>query len=50
MSTFSTENETKLLEIENFLTNNAYLSGGPLPNQEDSSVFLSLKSTITIKK
>lgn len=28
MTSFSTENETKLLEIENFLANNAYLSGG----------------------
>lgn len=28
MASFSTENETKLLEIENFLANNSYLSGG----------------------
>jgi len=41
---FSTETETKTLEIESFLTNNAYLSGGPLPGAQDSQIFLSLKA------
>lgn len=43
MSHFSTENETKILEIENFLDNNQYLSGGPLPDAKDSHIFTSLK-------
>ena len=50
MSTFSTENETKLLEIENFLANNSYLSGGAHPNQDDSVVFLSLKNAPSVNK
>jgi elongation factor 1-beta len=41
---FSAESETKTLEIESFLSNNAYLSGGPLPGAQDSSVFFSLKA------
>jgi len=40
---FSTENESKLLEIENHLSNNAYLSAGPLPGPQDAQVFFSLK-------
>jgi len=41
---FSVESETKQLEIESFLSSNAYLSGGPLPGAQDSSVFFSLKA------
>jgi len=41
---FSAESETKTLEIESFLSGNAYLSGGPLPGVQDSSVFFSLKA------
>jgi len=43
-SQFSCESETKTLEIESFLSNNAYLSGGPLPGAQDSQVFFSLKA------
>ena len=35
---FSVENPTKLMEIESFLANNAYLSGEALPSQEDARV------------
>jgi elongation factor 1-beta len=41
---FSAETETKTLEIESYLSSNAYLSGGPLPGAQDSSVFFSLKA------
>jgi len=41
---FSTENEAKILEIENHLSNNAYLSGGPLPGPQDAQVFFALKA------
>jgi translation elongation factor EF-1beta len=40
---FSAESETRTLEIESHLSNNAYLSGGPLPGAQDSVVFFSLK-------
>lgn len=40
---FSCDTETKTLEIESFLSSNAYLSGGPLPGAPDSQVFFSLK-------
>lgn len=44
MSThFSTENPTKLMELESYLANNLYLSGEALPNQEDSRIVESLK-------
>jgi elongation factor 1-beta len=42
MSKFSIENETKLAEIETHLANNAYLSGGALPDGNDASVLLAL--------
>lgn len=38
MTEFSVENETKILEIENFLTNNSYLCGGSLPGREDALI------------
>ena len=44
-SQFSTENPTKLMEIESFLANNLYLSGEALPNQEDSKILGSLSDT-----
>lgn len=40
---FSVENPTKLMEIESYLANNAYLSGEPLPSQEDARVLDLLK-------
>ena len=42
MSKFSTENETKLAEIETHLANNAYLSGGALPDAHDAEILLAL--------
>ena len=42
-SHFSTENATKLMEIESFLANNIYLSGEALPNQEDARILDSIK-------
>lgn len=42
-SHFSTENATKLMEIESHLANNLYLSGEALPNQEDARILESLK-------
>ena len=38
MTEFSVENPTKIMEIESFLANNAYLSGQPLPGAEDAKV------------
>ena len=43
MTEFSIENPTKIMEIESFLANNAYLSGEALPNQEDSRILGLLK-------
>jgi len=43
-SQFSCDSEIKTLEVESFLSNNAYLSGGPLPGAQDSKVFFSLKA------
>jgi len=42
MSQFTTESETKLLEVENFLANNQYISGGDKPDANDGRVFASL--------
>ena len=42
-SHFSTENATKLMEIESFLANNIYLSGEALPSQEDARILESIK-------
>ena len=42
MSKFSIENETKLAEIETHLANNAYLSGGALPDAHDAEILLAL--------
>ena len=44
-SHFSTENGTKLMEIESFLANNIYLSGEALPNQEDAKILEAIKET-----
>ncbi len=38
MSEFGVDNATKLLEIDNFLNNNAYLSGKSLPGTDDARV------------
>lgn len=35
---FSVENPTKLMEIESFLANNAYLSGEALPGKQDADI------------
>lgn len=44
-SQFSTENATKLSELESHLANNLYLSGDTLPNQEDARILASLQDT-----
>lgn len=41
--TFSLENETKVNEIEQFLTTHAYLSGKSNPGEEDAQILHSLK-------
>ena len=46
MANFSTENETKLLEIENFLNSNSYLSGGDRPDANDARIFASLSKKV----
>ena len=38
MSSFSVENETKIIEIENFLKHNSYLSGNLYPGENDARV------------
>lgn len=45
MTEFSVENPTKMMEIESFLGNNAYLSGKPLPGAEDARVLGLLNET-----
>ena len=42
---FSVENPTKIMEIESYLSNNAYLSGQPLPGAEDARVLGLLNET-----
>jgi len=42
MGKFSVENDTKLLEIENYLANNQYLSGADKPDGEDGEIFRAL--------
>lgn len=44
---FSIANETKLLEIENHLSSNQYLSAQDRPNHLDADIFLELKGTGT---
>lgn len=44
-SQFSTENPTKLIELESHLANNHYVSGENLPNQEDARVLGEIKDT-----
>ncbi len=50
MSKFSVANETKLAEIESFLTANNYLSGGNLPDANDAQVFLELSGNAPNKE
>lgn len=38
VSEFSVENPTKVMEVESFLSNNAYLSGDALPGLEDARI------------
>ena len=38
MTNFGVDSATKLLEIDTFLANNAYLSGQPLPGSEDARI------------
>lgn len=38
VSEFSVENPTKVMEVESFLANNAYLSGDSLPGAEDARI------------
>jgi len=48
MSSFSVENETKIIEIENFLKHNSYLSGNLYPGENDARVMDELeKNSIT---
>ncbi len=42
MTEFSLENPTKMMEVESFLANNAYLSGEPLPGPKDAKILSQL--------
>jgi hypothetical protein len=50
MAYFSTENETKLLEVENYLANNQYISGACKPDINDGRLIASLNKKIPDKK
>lgn len=50
MSHFSTENETNILEVENFLANNQYISGGEKPDANDGRLIASLNKKIPDQK
>lgn len=47
---FTVESETGLLEVENFLASNAYLSGGPLPGKQDAEILTKLKTAPSDQK
>mmetsp|Transcript_63744 Transcript_63744/g.88587 ORF Transcript_63744/g.88587 Transcript_63744/m.88587 type:complete len:125 (-) Transcript_63744:328-702(-) len=46
MSNFSVAGETKLLEVENHLANNQYISGGDKPDANDIRIFRALNNKI----
>ena len=48
MSSFSVENETKIIEIENFLKHNSYLSGNLYPGENDARVMDELEKNSII--
>lgn len=47
---FTVDTETGLLEVENFLASNAYLSGGPLPGKQDAEILGKLKTAPSDQK
>ena len=48
MSSFSVENETKIIEIENFLKHNSYQSGNLYPGENDARVMDELEKNAII--